>query len=444
VTRFFRPVRLLRSADAVWLLDESWPVAVQLVGGEPLPPVVWSWPEVPSDDDACRVVIADGVGLVVAEGGQVIWVRHDGHTSAPVDADLVLAAADPDTAWFCDQTQINPGEPPSFAAQLPPGRIVMMRRDGSSQQVITPAPVNAVGVRSADVWVTLADPPVAHPGPRKSWHFEYPSSVVRVARDRLLNDGLASAVPAVGGFPGVATTLRDSRWTWLAEEPQWILQHGVPVGGLVWAAGAPIGVDKINRRAVVVGHDPTGSQPPVRVDLGPGLVHDVQAIGDELWVVVARRRYLAVPLDRGVDVLAVTASGAVRTVLGADSIDVSASAPPLRRPSDEQIRAQVDEVREMFDDLENFWHSPDGTTAPLSRGLTDGAVSVEGEWPDTTVVVTLRHPRRPGLVLRRTLSLFDEEGCPIDRSYADVHLIEDLDTSYIAPAEEAVDGVLDT
>ena len=66
-----------------------------------------------------------------------------------------------------------------------------------------------------------------------------------------------------------------------------------------------------------------------------------------------------------------------------------------------------------------------------------------GGWPNMRLVITFRHARRPGLLLRRTLELFDEAGGPVSHTYADIHLMEDLDTGGIPPAEEAVDGVLD-
>lgn len=264
---------------------------------------------------------------------------------------------------------------------------------------------------------------------------------MRVTRDRLVTNGLLSAVPVDSPIPADDF---PHWWTWLTEDVDWVLANGVPAGGLRWDVGAPTGADKINRHAVAMGCDPSGNRPPVRVDLGPGLVRDVQSVDDELWVVVARRRFLAVPLDRGVAVLAVAASGAIRTVLAADTIDVSASAPPPRRPPDEHIRAHIDTVRRRFDNLDTYWHRADGTVSPLSDGLSGARVSVQGDWPDARLVVTLQHRCRPGLLLRRTLPLFDEQGSPIEHRYADIHLMEDLDTGYVAPADEAVDGVLDT
>lgn len=440
--RFLRPGRLVRSGGATWLVDESWPVAAAINDDGSTSVLAWSWQYTRISSELDHAAVADGVGIVVRDGEQVAWLRQDGNRLAPIDGDLMLAAADPDTAWFVDRSFVDPGRPPASPPPLSPGRIVALGYDGSRTQLDTFAPVNAIGIRGGEVWVSLAEPPLAHPHGH-GWSFEYPRSVVRVSKEALLADGLAGAVPATGQIPTTAHP-RPSAWSWLEEEPATVLRYGERAGGLVWWAGTPHGGDAIERRVVVVGHDPETGQPAVRVDLGRGLVRDVQPVGDELGLALARRRYLAVPCDRGVDVLAVSASGAVRTIHSVDSIGISRYAPRLHRPPQQEIRKHIEDVRHRFDHLDAFWRSEDGTTSPLSRGLSDPSVSVEGEWPDARVVVTVRHRRRPGLVLRRTLPLFDETGAPIDHEYADIHLMEDLDTDYLAPAEEAVDGVLDT
>jgi hypothetical protein len=183
----------------------------------------------------------------------------------------------------------------------------------------------------------------------------------------------------------------------------------------------------------------------LRIDLGLGLGGSARTVGDELWLTVGRRRFLSfAPRDRGVDVLAVSPNGTVRTIYRADSIAITSSAPPLRRPTNEQIDDHAQRVRNMFASLNDFWETSDGTKRPLSRGLTDPSVTVVGEWPETRVVVALRHRSRPGLLLRRTLPLFDDVGQPVDYQDADMYFMEDLDTNHLTPADEAVEGVLDT
>ena len=87
---------------------------------------------------------------------------------------------------------------------------------------------------------------------------------------------------------------------------------------------------------------------------------------------------------------------------------------------------------------------PDQTvTVGPNQPVTTTSVSVEGDWPDSHVVVTFKHTSRPDLVLRRQLRIFDDEGYPVEHEYASIHLMEDLDTYHVPPAEDAVNGVLD-
>lgn len=441
MTRHLRPGRILPSGDAAWLIDESWPVALAIGDDGSTSLQSWPWPQRPTDVELDRVTVADGVGIVVGDSPTVSWVRRDGATSAAVPGHWWLAAADPDAAWFVDRSYVHPGQPPAPPPPSPPGRILAVHRDGSRTHVDAPAPVIAIDIVGADLIITLAEPPLAARGGPQSWRFHYPRSGLRVSRAGLLANGLATSTP-VSGNPPFAVRHRPSAWAWLVEEPDTVIRHGERAAGLAWWAGAPYDGDKIERPVVVVGSDPSTGEARLRLELGHGLVQDVQAIGDELWVAVARRRYLAVPRDRGVDVLAVSASGAVRTVHRANSIDISHFAPVLNRPPQAQIDHHIAEVREQFEHLDAHWRNDDDTISPLSVALSDTAVLVEGAWPDTRLVVTLRHESRPGLLLRRTLPLFDETGAPI--KHEGWRFMEDLDTHYLAPAKEAIDGLLDT
>lgn len=57
-----------------------------------------------------------------------------------------------------------------------------------------------------------------------------------------------------------------------------------------------------------------------------------------------------------------------------------------------------------------------------------------GSWPDTTLQITFAWTRRPGVRLRRVIPLYDELGRPEEPRYANVHLMEDLDTGNVAAA----------
>ncbi|MDN5765187.1 MAG: hypothetical protein L0H96_13030 [Humibacillus sp.] len=151
-------------------------------------------------------------------------------------------------------------------------------------------------------------------------------------------------------------------------------------------------------------------------------------------------------------------TGQVRTVLGGTgnhsgtgrlegttpTPDISAhcwklpdSPPPGALEHEERWRLR-------FADLEHFWHSNEtGAITPLATGMHDAHATLHGSWPDRTLQVTIRHPRYPDGVIRRTIQLYDELGRPADLEYADVLLMEDLDTNYIPPVEEARNGILD-
>ena len=441
MTRHLRPGRILPSGGAAWLIDESWPVALAIGDDGSTSLQSWTWPQRPTDVELDRATVADGVGIVVGDSPTVSWVRRGGATSAAVPGHWSLAAADPDAAWFVDRSYVHSGQPPAPPPPSPPGRLLAVHRDGSRTHVDAPAPVIAIDIVGPDLIITVAEPPLAARGGPHSWRFHYPRSGLKVSRADLLATGMATATP-VSGSPPSSARHRPSAWAWLVEEADTVMSHGERAAGLVWWAGAPYDGDKIERPVVVVGSDPSTGEARVRVDAGHGLVQDVQPVGDELWVAVARRRYLAVPRDRGVDVLAVSASGAVRTVYRANSVDISHFAPVLIRPPQAQIDHHIAKVREQFEHLDAHWRNDDGTINPLSVELSETAVLVEGGWPDARLIVTLRHESRPDLLLRRTLPLFDETGAPIH--HQGWRFMEDLDTHYLAPAEEAVDGVLDT
>lgn len=105
--------------------------------------------------------------------------------------------------------------------------------------------------------------------------------------------------------------------------------------------------------------------------------------------------------------------------------------------------AAVAAVTGEFADLAAYWTDPSGATSPLTGGLRQPRVEVGGEWPDTRVEVSFRHPLFPGGRMRRTLHVFDAAGRFVPALYASVHLMEDLATHRFPPVETAVDGILD-
>jgi len=60
--------------------------------------------------------------------------------------------------------------------------------------------------------------------------------------------------------------------------------------------------------------------------------------------------------------------------------------------SDADRQVAVAAVQHEFAHLTDYWRSQDGSTGPLSHGMSDAKTVVAGEWPDTRVGVSLRHP----------------------------------------------------
>lgn len=96
----------------------------------------------------------------------------------------------------------------------------------------------------------------------------------------------------------------------------------------------------------------------------------------------------------------------------------------------------------MFADAERFWIADDGTTSPLAEGMRDTRVETDDAWPRTRLLVSFAHPAAQGSRVRRTLALFDRSGRPALDRYADIHLMEDVETGAVDPAD-AVDGVIE-
>jgi hypothetical protein len=399
-----------------------------------------------------RTVVSYPGGVVIQDHGVITWVGRDGSTSRPV-GQIWLSAADADYAWLVDGKTPNyetPGMGPAFEQPYDDsGCLVALSPDGARHEVRTAQPVHGVTLDGDELVIEFAEEPIAH---ARGWGYsiEYPTSELRVARSEVLTVGIVGA-PVRNPSPPAEELDRflrhagDSRWAWIAKTVDVVLRHGERAGDLIWWVGADPDADKVRRKVLVRGYEPDTGALILDIDAGEGLVVTARAVGEEFWIAIARQRLLAVPHSKGGEVIAVTSEGAVRTVHSPDSLDISVTDPPLvARPHDTEIQDQVAQVHAQFANLENYWQDQNGTTSPLSGGLSEPSVTVQGEWPETIVVVNLRHPARPGLILRRTFPVFDNRGLGLSQDNAVIELMEDLDTGYLAPPDEAIDGVLDT
>ena len=134
-------------------------------------------------------------------------------------------------------------------------------------------------------------------------------------------------------------------------------------------------------------------------------------------------------------------TGELRLWLSGDEVDISDLCWPLvPRPLDADSYAQ--QVLASWSRMDRYWQGPDGWH-PLTSGVSGSRARLVGDWPATRVEFTFDYAPRPGVRLRRYIALFDELGAIDDPEYADIGLMEDLDTERVPPLEDARDGFLD-
>jgi hypothetical protein len=472
--RWLYPARIVPSGDVVWLIDHSRPAAAVVEPDGSLTFVHWPGEELrfPSP----QVVGTGDGGIVVQNGSSVTWVWLDRHTTPIETNGLHLSAADAEFAWLVDRRMLSyqiPGDADlagrwadanggddAAADDDESGRIEAVRPDGTRLEVRTPLPVKAIeadGDDGDELVLVFSERPVSHDRSDGSGSMEYPTSEQRISRTRLLAGDLSGAVtPRRRWGPhddhdrgrgkydeaGAGTELHP---VWLERDPELVLRYGVRAAGLVWWVGSDPSGDQVSRHVLVRGHDSRSGDVVVALDTGLGFGFGfARAVGDEVWIAIARQRMIHDREARGVEVIAVCGDGSWRQVYAPDSIDISITDPvPDPRPPQAEIDTAVRALRSRFDHLAAYWRGSDGVARPLTNGLREPGVSVEGEWPRTKIVVTLRHESRPGLLLRRTHRVFDDYGRRAGYIDPAIDLMEDLDTDYLPPADEAVDGVLD-
>lgn len=113
------------------------------------------------------------------------------------------------------------------------------------------------------------------------------------------------------------------------------------------------------------------------------------------------------------------------------------------RLTPEKQQAAIKAVCAEFADVDFSGEPPSGKMEPVADGMSEARVEVIGDWPETRVEVSFRHPHYPQGRLRRTLRVFDDAGRATSTQFASVHLMEDLETGALPPAGKARDGVLE-
>lgn len=188
----------------------------------------------------------------------------------------------------------------------------------------------------------------------------------------------------------------------------------------------------------------------LEVEDGP---HSLRHLGADTWEVLWRRAFLRVPegvLPPYLRSALIEAKTLPRRLpsqrldqASVPPVDISAHCWPLG-PAPVDADSYARSQRDRFSDLDHAWHDVEtGDSGPLADGTSNWICDLDGSWPHTRLVITFSHRDYPGVRLRRSVPLFDEIGRIDPPEFADIHLMEDLDTGNLPPASAAVDGLLD-
>ncbi len=111
------------------------------------------------------------------------------------------------------------------------------------------------------------------------------------------------------------------------------------------------------------------------------------------------------------------------------SLDCRPWMPPPQLPpgldSQQFERSQLDGLRDAF---LGGWHTSERDTRPFIEGVTFDSVELRGEFPDRVIVALFHAAARPGIQFGRRWRLYDELGNPVDHEYADIGLMEDVES----------------
>jgi len=274
-----------------------------------------------------------------------------------------------------------------------PGTVVVID-DAGTLEAIGPVPGSG-GVVCADhgrVWLLGFDQETdGDPAPQ--------------AREVLPGEGRVAAPLAVRLHRPVAVLdgfVVDIRWP---ESP------GGPAGRRAGARGDRCGV--VVRFVPVDGGDPLEAGP---ADLTPDVT--VRTGGGEVWFGNPAASMLTV---------AAPGTGVRELRIG---IDCRPWMPQPQLPAgfdaDRFEQSQLDQLRGSFLD---GWHAEDGDVKPFIEGVSFDTVVLRGDFPDRQIVALFRAHDRPGIQFGRRWRLYDELGNPVEHEYADIGLMEDIESA---------------
>ncbi|MFB9376619.1 hypothetical protein ACFFKU_04600 [Kineococcus gynurae] len=437
--RPLRPARLAVLDSGIWLLDHARPVAAILDpttsqlrhlvswAEQPPPPPPRTEPTVAAGPDVLWIQHGDGSALLrVGPTGVEDAVWTDGLGLRGAAGAAAWCASAPPAQEFVESDRVPVGPVVRW------GAVARVDRDGSVHRCVVDAPVAEVVATDEGAWVGLD----TAPGTLRP--LGAGSSEVLWSRRWLF-------LPAAGAWPAAlqvaegravapvraSQALQALRWSsrFLDEQPEaGDLLPTVPLGGRDWTLGRDPVDDRVRARRLG----------PDRVDvLFPSGCSDVLAVAllaDDVLVAT-----LGDPVGDGETGLAphrLRADATLRALPAPPAVDVADHGWPLGpRPL-----AAASYVRQTLAALRLDLGADPGVDNAVGSVVR---VELRGDWPTTVVECTFALRSHPGVRLRRSWSLFDEQGQISPPLWPGVFLREDVETRRLPPPSAARDGVLD-
>lgn len=126
--------------------------------------------------------------------------------------------------------------------------------------------------------------------------------------------------------------------------------------------------------------------------------------------------------------------------------DVPASVQTVWTPvqlSEAQKSQAISAMSSQFKNAATYWTTETGQSSPLSQDMSQIRMEIKGTWPLVTICVSFCHPYFAGGRMQRSIEVFDAAGRIRFNQYADIHLMEDLDTLNLPDKSAAHDGILE-
>jgi hypothetical protein len=460
--RFLRPGFLAPVGEQIWAVDEFQPVAAvldsqagrieQLVSYAaelPAPPVTEEDPWYAG----WRVLdTSAGIWVQPFSGGPIALITTGGLAHAGHSAGTRLQAATEAGVWAAPHPpEQDIAELPATPPKLPlnPTELCHIRPDGTIMRPRVDRPVRELRAGPGGAYVRVdIEPWSRHDlGGSGHWDLAYEQKWILLAPPTAddetypVEEQPAASPPGLpawlgGGFLGVG-----SPW----HEPPDSLNPGVPAGGLRWVLGWDQQQFEHSgeREILATGHHPVSNTEHRRVMLGAGEVLAAAPAKPYLWAAIRRGRPFSPQREQPVELTRIdTRTNHIETPVPADSVEITDRRWP-RPPKPVEADSYAEYQRRQFDNLDTYWQPVDGgPPKPLATGMRDCRSELAGTWPETVVRISFTHEHFPGLRLVRTLPIFDELGRQDPPEYADINLMEDLDTGELPPTSDAADGIL--